>query len=561
MKVKLTYSLILFLLTILPLISISELHAQRVQPNRWLVEADGGMSVFFGDVKRYDYVPDYESPSEMQPFFSASLGKELSKIFTIRGQFQYGKLSGHKQSSHFNFSSNIMGGHLMTDISLYYLFTNSRFGSSKINAFASLGAGYLMWDTELLYDTPQADGTSVICTSKMGAFSIPGSITFEYAINKNFAINVEGALYVVTSDEVDAKPGGIKVDMINYNSLGLVYKFATKSKARKSRIKYELDAALYESKPGDPHYVDEKVAAVDVPTETPEEIQVAIDSEQEIAKEELVQENIVDDTNLPTEDKVLVANDTKDIDQSEVKKKDHERFPINHELENMAIEKETWASRSTNPWPEIEFSVQILAAKAPVVIKRLQGSIAEKIVEKYDGEWYRYSAGSYDKMWRAKELRNKLRSVVGYKDAFIVVYRNEERISLAEALNYVARNQTETKEEFIREDRAASKVYPMVQLEHNIPAEGIVFGVQVLSIQNSQYPIGVFKGLYGFDNEILIHEKAPWYKLIVSSFNSYEQAVQFQAVARDKGFIDAFVVAFKDGRRISIRKLQEELNK
>jgi len=45
----------------------------------------------------------------------------------------------------------------------------------------------------------------------------------------------------------------------------------------------------------------------------------------------------------------------------------------------------------------------------------------------------------------------------------------------------------------------------------------------------------------------------------VSGFVTYEDAVDFQTEAREKGFVDAFIVAFKDGRRISIKRLKEDL--
>lgn len=546
MKSKLAQIFFKSVFILIPLLMVQIVFAQRVEPNRWYFKADGGVSVFFGDVKRYDYVPDHESPSEIQPMFSGSFGKEISKIFSVRGQFLYGNLSGHKKSAHYHFYSTLMGGHILTDINLYYLFTGARFGDSKLNVYTSIGAGYLMWDSELFYDTPPAEGPDLMASSKAGAFSIPGSFSLEYAFSRNFAVSGEGMLYVVTSDDVDAKPGGIKVDMFSYVNIGLTYKFRIKTKARESKIKYELDSSIYEAKLGDPQYRDPEVVVA-----APEVVKDEVIEQEEAAV--IAESDIVEDDVKGSDVKETVSK----------QKKDSNVFPINHELEKAAIQKEVWASKTYDPWPEIEFSVQILASKAPISVSDIKKDlgIAEIIVEKYDGDWYRYSAGQYSKMWKAKELRNKLRSNVGVKDAFIVVYRNNERISLAEALNYAARKQLLTDEEYIVEDKAAGKVYPMMQLVYNIPDEGVVFGVQVLSIKNNEYPLGVFAGIYGINKPILVNFKDPWYKLIISGFNSYQEAAEFQFTAREKGFIDAFVVAFKDGRRISIKRLKEELGK
>ena len=530
------------------LLFLNKVDAQKVQPNRWFINANGGISVFYGDVKRYDYIPDWESPSEIQAMYSASLGKEISKIFSVRAQFLYGDLSGHKKSARYHFNSVVMGGHILADVNLYYLFTGVRYGDTKMNIFTSLGVGYMNWDSKLYYDTPLADGTELMDASKTGALSFPASLSAEYLFNKNFSANVEGLLYVVTSDEVDAKPGGIKVDMISYYSLGITYKFHSKKTARRSKVKYELDPSIYEAKPGDPQYrePESKVAVAKV-----EEKKIELPKEQ-------LNPNVV----TPTEVVVVDVKKQTEMDNQQAIKHDEEKFPINHKLEEKAIAKEVWAGKSENPWPEIKFSVQILASKSNIGVDEMKKRIGipEKIVEKYDGEWYRYSAGEYDKLWLAKELRNKLRSNEGIKDAFIVVYRNEERISLEEALNFAARKQSVKNDNYIVEDKAAEKVYPMVHLEHNIPTTGILIGVQVLSIKSHEYPIGVFKGIYGIDNPIFIYEKEPWVKLIVSGFSTYEEASDFQFEARKKGFVDAFMVAFKNGRRISIKRLKQELS-
>ena len=544
------HSIVLLLLTLFAI--PTALFSQKIQPNRWIIKADGGVSVFFGDVKRYDYVPDHESPSEIQPMFSVSIGKEISKIFSVRGQFLFGKLSGHKKSAHYNFKSDILAGNLLADINLYYLFTGDRFGKNKFNAFASLGVGYTNWDTKLYFDTPPATGSDIVAESSKGAFSIPAALSIEYVINRNFAVNAEGILSVVTSDEVDAKVGGIEFDHFTYGSVGIVYKFKIKTKAKESKVKYALDPELYEAKPGDPQYVEKNEVAV----------AAAVVNETQEEKLEVVEEKT--DVVLAKDDKAEVVA-VADKKQEPVKaEKSKESFKIDHSIENAAIQKEVWVDRGKDPWPGIEFSVQILASKQPLDIDQIKKTvgIAEGVYERYDNAWYRYNMGRFHKVWKAKELRNILRSKHGVEDAFIVVYRGEERISLAEALNYATKKQQITSPE--GDDRpyvasAAEQVYPMVSMSNTIPTTGLTIGVQVLSIQNNEYPIGIFSGIYGIENPILVNEKSPWYKLIVGGFATYEEAHEFIPLVREKGFIDAFIVAFKDGKRISIKKLKAEL--
>lgn len=517
-----TYRLIFLIIVLLV---INSTFAQRIKPNRWYVAADGGVSVFFGDVKRYDYIPDYESPSEIQPMFSGSFGKELSPVLSVRGQFLYGELSGHKKSAKYNFSSNVMGGHIMADINLVYLFTNTRFGNSRLNVIASIGGGYLQWNSTLFYDIPTKDGSNIMNESKDGSLSFPGSFGFEYLINKNFSVNMQGMLYVVASDYVDAKPGGIKLDMINYNSVGLVYKIKPQKKAKRAKINYTLDPELYEPK------------------------------EEAVVKQE----------NIQDEDKE-VRNDTDEIQLANEDQVGKDEFPIDHELEKEAIKKETWIPINEEAWPDIMFSVQILASKSQHDPQELQQqyNISEKIYEKKDeDDLHKYVVGKYDKLWRAKETRNIIRSQNGIEEAFIVVYRNNKRISLEEAMNFAARKQTVIAEPEVVQaaNDAAEVVYPLVSLVDNIPTTGTYIGVQILSMKSKEYPMGVFKGIYNIEEPLMVKYKNPWYKIIVYGFDNLSEAYDYQKQVREKGFIDAFVLVFKDGKRMSLKRYKEENEK
>ncbi|NPD45932.1 MULTISPECIES: SPOR domain-containing protein [unclassified Lentimicrobium] len=522
-------------------------YGQRIKPNRWFVSGEGGVSVFFGDIKRYDYVPDFESPSEIQPMFSLNVGKEFSPVFGVRGQFLYGKLSGHKKSAKCNFEGTVFGAHALVDFNLIYLLTKHRYGDSRINILASLGVGYINWDSKLYSDNPFPDGTYLVDENSNGALSFPGALSIEYLITKNISVGISGMLYVVSSDEIDAKPGGIKMDMINYNSIGLVYRFDSKRKASRKNIKYRLDASIYEPTEKELPIVGGAVVAV---PEGQNESAESVSKNQDLAVENgQAGEGGNGEKQL--------------VEEYEAVEKTHE-YQINHELEKEAMEKETWASKGDDVWPGINFSVQVAATKNPRSPEELkeQFGIKSRVFERFDGEWYRYSVGHYDKMWRAKELRNTIRSTNGIEDAFIVVYRDNERISLEEALNYAARTQSVVlvKEEQQVSEEDLEKVYPLIRLDQSIPSEGILIGVQILSVRNDHYPLGVFSGIYGIEKNILVNIKSPWHKLIAVGFDDYENALDYQDYARSKGFIDAFVVAFKDGKRISISTLKSLTN-
>ncbi len=500
--------------------------SQRIQPNRWYLTADGGISVFIGDVKRYNYVPDVKSPSELKPMFSASVGKEISRVFNVRGQFLFGGLSGHKKSANYNFSSSLFGAHALADVNLVYLLTNARYGKNRLNIWASLGGGYMHWNTTLYYDAPLNDGTDIMATSNNGNLSFPGALSFEYMLNNSLSINAQGMLYVIASDEVDAKTGGFKLDMVNYYGLGVTYKINSGRKSGKTSIDYSLDPTIYEPKP------EEKVEFANVEQEEIKQTEEAIEAK-------------TDNTGIPNNIQ---------IEPSETE----EDFPIDHELEEAAIEKELWTPRDVEAWPDIAFSVQILASKKRHNPAELQEkfNISNPIYEKVDKDsLYKYMVGKYDKLWRARETRNMVRSQNGIDGAFIVVYRDDQRISLEEAMNYTARDQLDiAKPETVNTTEA---VFPLMSLVDNIPKKGVYIGVQILSVKSKEYPMGVFKGIYNIDKPIMVKYQDPWYKLIVYKFGSLQEANDYEQKLRSKGFIDTEVIIFKDGQLISIEKYKE----
>ncbi|RMG78985.1 MAG: N-acetylmuramoyl-L-alanine amidase [Bacteroidetes bacterium] len=99
--------------------------------------------------------------------------------------------------------------------------------------------------------------------------------------------------------------------------------------------------------------------------------------------------------------------------------------------------------------------------------------------------------------------------------------------------------------------------------QQNSPAKnkesekGIVFRVQVLSSSNMlEINKKNFKGLEPV-YEYMMNGR---YKYAVGNETSYEKALKLQEEVKKKGFKDAFLIAFKDGKRISVKEAKELLN-
>ena len=81
----------------------------------------------------------------------------------------------------------------------------------------------------------------------------------------------------------------------------------------------------------------------------------------------------------------------------------------------------------------IKFQVQILTSSKAIPKKSSEFKGLDKVDEYFSGKVYKYMAGSTPDFQEAKDLQKKLREM-GFKDAFIVAFKNGERMDLNEAI-------------------------------------------------------------------------------------------------------------------------------
>lgn len=224
------------------------------------------------------------------------------------------------------------------------------------------------------------------------------------------------------------------------------------------------------------------------------------------------------------------------------------------------------------------FKVQVGAFHTPIpdnTFKNLQPVTAETTRP----GWIRYCVGMFLTFEPANLVKKELRSS-GYKDAFVVPYFNGKRISLGEAYAMLNKPGTDLQQAYSeqsakemallkavkidpskfagrKEDEdarqfygAAASVQPPV--EPGVTAYAVQIGVYrspvppaLLMPLQPLYTESIQNGLYRFTN---------------GRYDYYVEADSAKKVAITSGIPDAFIVAFRDGKRVSISSSERKVS-
>ena len=87
--------------------------------------------------------------------------------------------------------------------------------------------------------------------------------------------------------------------------------------------------------------------------------------------------------------------------------------------------------------PQISFRVQFTSSRTPKTFDTKKNKDIPDIREYRTDGWYKYSSGNFTSYDEAQKHQKFLRESKKYKDAFIICFKDEQRISLEEALEVI----------------------------------------------------------------------------------------------------------------------------
>lgn len=181
------------------------------------------------------------------------------------------------------------------------------------------------------------------------------------------------------------------------------------------------------------------------------------------------------------------------------------------------VEQEVTNNATTSD--DLVFKVQIAASKTPLSLEKLLSiyQTDETINNEKEGDWYKYSVGFF----KTYEEANQFKQTIGVTDAFVIVYRNQEKISLSETnVDASAYDDTQT---------------------YNEPAGDYVYRIQIAASRRPATQTEI-KNMYRKNQFINIVQNEGWYKYTIGSFNSEMEAQQYIDNTPNMG--EAFVVKY-----------------
>lgn len=228
----------------------------------------------------------------------------------------------------------------------------------------------------------------------------------------------------------------------------------------------------------------------------------------------------------------------------------------------------TNAYSNANPIPVNEklpdglvFRVQIGAFKNPIDPSRFAG-LAPIGAESTNFGFIRYQVGMFTDFQKANAVKNDLRKL-RYNDAFVVVYRNGKRISLAEALDSLGKTGADIS--------ANANSSAGINTNSNIPVNPEAGNTNVFPV-NSSGDLNTFNGAFYtvqigvYSNNVtaagllnlspIFKEALPtgYYRYTAGMYNSFDKVQSDRARVVSMGIKDAFVGGYLNGKRISVNE-------
>ncbi len=497
---------ILMCLSIAPKTSIAQAYidGRRGFFDNWQVNINLGTNLFYGDIQQYRRAPYKE---DWRMAYGIIFRKHFSPVFSLGFQLLNGKLHGTRfdfGGTDMYFDSDIFEYNVNTTIDLINMF----FGYNpdrKVSIYATAGLGFSNWKTELKdYNTGKLIRSSGFTgkgpNHRTTEIVVPFGGGLKFNLGNSIGLNLESTLRPVNSDYLDAWKSGFKYDMYGYTSLGLSYNFNTIAgrDPAKQQAKYDKRMARQS---------DKEIRAYERMQYS--EAQKSY-QQQKYAQGQNYRQSQRSYNQAQQDLQYYNKKTRQDIQPSTA---DYHQYQQQQSLEAF------WAKHSRGELPEVvEYDIT-------GVYSRLK---EETPVETYQTE-------------------DLMQYVMPAQETDIVEISPEQ----APTPVYTYEQQTDRE--------AQSRIFTDAPSEVGSTAlPGIIYKVQILAKTDGRANTSHLSQQYGIIESIDEEQREGVYRYVIGEFKTYNEAVNFARNMKYRGITDAFVVAYKNGIRVSLRSILEQ---
>ncbi|TSA28356.1 MAG: SPOR domain-containing protein [Bacteroidetes bacterium] len=213
--------------------------------SNWFLGLSAGPTFFSGDLNTNRFLPQSGDWRFAGTFF---FGRQISHVFSLRGQVLFGKVAGRKETKqdgtpvNLSFTSTVVDGNFNTMIN----FSNLIGGYNPKRSFfvygtVGIGAGY--WKTtqrSLLTNEVALTSDSVGRITAM----IPAGIGAYYSIANKVNLGLEWTLRTLTSDMLDGVAEGFRLDMYSLLSFNVTLNLGKPAGRKTDPVDYRKDGPI-----------------------------------------------------------------------------------------------------------------------------------------------------------------------------------------------------------------------------------------------------------------------------------------------------------------------------
>lgn len=204
--------------------------------------------------------------------------------------------------------------------------------------------------------------------------------------------------------------------------------------------------------------------------------------------------------------------------------------------------------------PAFYYAVQIGVYGSPRTSERLFG-ISPLIEERLANGNYRYMTGIYATLAEANASRDLIREN-GIPDAYVVIYRNGQRISARDAQDFIDAGEKPIVQEFNRKFGTEPKIAEV----RSVSAENVFFKVQLGAFRN-QVPVEVVNAFIELadDGIQMITDAQGLTIYLAGKCKTPAEAEILKNKVQAGGIPDAFIVAVEGDKKITLQEAKEKL--